>query len=235
MKSAAKVRFCATASRGEVSGLLLRPNDASSLLVLGHGAGAGMTHPFLESFADRLAEGGVATLRYHFPYMETATRTGVRRRPDFAPILEATVRSAVEAARELAEGLPVFAGGKSMGGRMTSRAEATRPMPDLRGLVFLGFPLHPAGKPGTERADHLDEVRRPMLFLQGTRDRLADLALLEPVIARLGDRARLHVVEGGDHSFQVLKRSGRSPDDAFDELVSVTLDWIREILDKETT
>lgn len=230
MSSTTTVHFRATESRGDVSGLLIRPSGASSLLVLGHGAGAGMTHPFLQAFADRLAERGAATLRYQFPYMEAATKSKKRRRPDFAPVLEATVRSAVAAALEHAGDLPVFAGGKSMGGRMTSRAEAKAPLAGVRGLVLLGFPLHPAGKPGVERAEHLADVKRPMLFLQGDRDRLAELGLLEPVLEQLDSRPHLHVVAGGDHSFQVLKRSGRTAEDVLDELVEVTTGWIAEVL-----
>ncbi|MFQ5526674.1 MAG: alpha/beta family hydrolase [Thermoanaerobaculia bacterium] len=226
------IRFQATSSRGEVSALVLRPEAASSILVLGHGAGAGMDHPFLEALCGRLAASGMATLRYQFPYMEAFKRTGVRRRPDSAPILEATVRSAVRTAGEHAADLPVFAGGKSMGGRMSSRAEAADPLPGLRGLIFFGFPLHPAGRPGAERADHLKKVLRPMLFLQGTRDRLAELELLRPVIGDLGGRARLHLVDGADHSFHVLKRSGRTDEDALDELASETLAWAEAILEE---
>jgi hypothetical protein len=211
------LRFAAGAH--EVSARLVRPEDARWLLVLGHGAGAGMRHPFLEAVVERLAARGVATFRYQFPYMERGLR-----RPDHRSVLEAAARAAVSRASEAAEGLPILAGGKSMGGRMASRAAAAEPLPGVRGLVFLGFPLHPVGKPGTERADHLTDVGVPMLFLQGTRDRLAELDLLRPVCARL-PRATLHVVEGGDHSFHVLKRSGRTDDEVLDELADAVRDW----------
>jgi predicted alpha/beta-hydrolase family hydrolase len=214
------LRFQATPGAGAVSAILMRPRDATSVLVLGHGAGAGMCHPFMESVATMLAEHGVATFRYQFPYME---RGG--RRPDHRPVLVATVRAAVAQAAELAADLPRFAGGKSLGGRMTSHAAAAEALPGVRGLVFLGFPLHPAGRPGTERADHLTDVTVPMLFLQGTRDKLADLALLEPVCAALGVRSRLHIVDGADHSFHVLKRSGRTDEQAVAELAATTAAW----------
>jgi len=212
---------------GEVSALLDLPEPARHLLVLGHGAGAGMGHPFLEAVAGRLAARGVATFRYRFPYMEAG-----RRRPDPQPVLVATVRAAVAAAAREAPGLPLSAGGKSMGGRMTSLAAAGREgaaengLPEIRGLVFLGFPLHAAGKPGIERADHLDRVPQPMLFLQGTRDRLAGLDLLEPVVERLGDRATLHVVDGADHSFRLPKRAGRTDEEVLDELAETTAAWL---------
>ncbi len=223
---ATELRFVASSSSGEVSALLLRPAGARVLLVYGHGAGAGMRHPFMEATARRLAARGVATFRYQFPYMEQG-----QRRPSPRPILLATVRRAVAAAAAAADGLPLLAGGKSMGGRMTSLAAAREALPGVRGLVFFGFPLHPAGKPGTERGDHLDEVGLPMLFLQGTRDRLAELELLRPVCGRLGDRATLHVVEGADHSFQVLKRSGRAPEDVLDELTDAAARWAGRLLE----
>lgn len=198
---------------GLVSGLLRRPDPSRAMLALAHGAGAGMRHAFMEAMADRLAERHVATLRYQFPYMEAGSR-----RPDRPPVAHAAVRAAVAAARDLADGLPLFAGGKSFGGRMTSGAAAESPLEGVSGLVFLGFPLHPAGRPGTDRADHLSEVDLPMLFVQGTRDALADLDLLRPVLAGIGERASLHVVESGDHSFKVLKRSGRTDAEALDEI-----------------
>ncbi len=191
---------------GEVSALLLRPPDARLLYVVAHGAGAGMRHPFLESIAARLAERGVATLRYQFPYVERRAR-----RPDPPEIAAATVRAAVEEAGRAAPGLPLVAGGKSFGGRMTSTAAAAEPLPGVRGLVFLGFPLHPPGRPGITRAEHLDRVSVPMLFLQGTRDAFAELKLLQSVLKRLGQRATLQLVDGGDHSFRVLKRWGLPP------------------------
>lgn len=220
------VRFPAHPNRGDVSALLLRPADSKALLVLGHGAGAGMRHPFMEALAKRLAGLQIATFRYQFPYMEAG-----KRRPDHGSVLQATVGAAVSTARRLAEDLPLFAGGKSMGGRMTSLAAARDGLDAVRGLVFFGFPLHPASNPGTERSEHLRKIELPLLFLQGTRDALADLELLEPVIGRLGARARLHVVEGGDHSFKLLKRSGRTQEDALDELAAITSRWVLDSLE----
>lgn len=204
---------------GEVSGLLLRPTDARLLYVLAHGAGAGMRHPFLEAISQRLAEQGIATLRYQFPYMERRAR-----RPDPPTVAAATVRTAVTEAARLAPGLPLVAGGKSFGGRMTSTAQAEEPLPGVRGLVFLGFPLHPPGRPDDKRAEHLNRVQIPMLFLQGDRDEFADLKLLRPVVERL-ERATLHLVEGGDHSFHVLKRAGRTDAGVMGELVKAVVEW----------
>jgi uncharacterized protein len=209
---------------GDVSGILLRPEDAWALYVLAHGAGAGMRHRFMERIAHALAARGVATLRYQFPYVEAGGR-----RPDPPGELEATVRSAVARARELAPGLALVAGGKSMGGRMTSNAAARRPLEGVRGLVFLGFPLHPAKRPGTARAEHLRQVQVPMLFLQGTRDDLADLGLVTGVCGGLGELATLHVVDGADHAFSVLKRSGRTDAEVLDELADTTADWVRRV------
>ena len=206
-------RFVATAGRGEVSALLLRPADARFLLVFGHGAGAGMRHRFMEAMSAALAGVGIATFRYQFPYMEAGSG-----RPDPRAVLLATVRAAIAAAKAAAPDLPLLAGGKSMGGRMTSQAAAEAPLTDVRGLVFFGFPLHPAGRPADERGAHLAEVAVPMLFLQGERDQLADLTLLRPICARLGARATLHVLPTADHSFHVLKRSGRTDADVVDEL-----------------
>jgi predicted alpha/beta-hydrolase family hydrolase len=220
MTDSAELRFAAGERAGEVSGLLLRPDGARLLYVLAHGAGAGMRHPFLESISQRLAERSIATLRYQFPYMEQRAR-----RPDPPAVAAATVRAAVMEAARVAPGLPLVAGGKSFGGRMTSTAQAEAPLPGVRGLVFLGFPLHPPGRPGDSRAEHLAQVRIPMLFLQGDRDDFADLKLLKPVVKRLGDRATLHHVEGGDHSFHVLKRSGRTDTDVMGELVGRIADW----------
>ncbi len=206
---------------GDVAARLLRPAGARALLVLAHGAGAGMDHPFMEAASQRLADRAIATLRYQFPYMEAG-----KRRPDPKARLLATVRAAVGRGLELAEGLPLLAGGKSMGGRMTSLAASEAPLDGVRGIVFFGFPLHAAGKPpGDERAAHLSDVGVPMLFLQGTRDKLADLSLLRPVCKRLGDRAQLHVVEGADHGFHVLVRSGRTDDEVQDELADATREW----------
>jgi len=191
------------------------------MYVLGHGAGAGMRHPFLESVARRLGERDVATFRYQFPYMEAG-----RRRPDHATKLQKAVRSAVDYARTGADGLPVVAGGKSMGGRMTSLAAAGGGLPGADGLVFLGFPLHQPGRPGDQRAAHLSDVQLPMLFVQGTRDRLADLDLIRGVCDRLAGRSALHVVDGGDHSFAVLKRSGRDPEEVLDEVTTAIVRWL---------
>ncbi|HEY3215528.1 MAG TPA: alpha/beta family hydrolase [Candidatus Eisenbacteria bacterium] len=219
------VRFRATERAGEVSGLLLLPRDARCLLVLAHGAGAGMHHPFLDAMASHLTEHGVATFRYQFPYSEHGSG-----RPDPRPVLLATVRSAVTVALERAGDLPLVAGGKSMGGRMTSLAAAESALPGVRALVFVGFPLHPAGTPGVERAEHLARVTVPMLFLQGTRDALAELDLLRPVCDRLGALATLHVVEGADHSFHVLKRSGSTDHDVLRELAATTASWVSKRL-----
>src|SRR5689334_8267075 len=203
-----------------VSGLLLRPADARLLYVLAHGAGAGMRHPFLEAISQRLAEQGIATLRYQFRYMERRSR-----RPDPPAVAAATVRAAVAEAARIAPDLPLVTGGKSFGGRMTSTAQSEEPLPGVRGLVFLGFPLHPPGRPDDKRAEHLAHVHVPMLFLQGTRDDFADLKLLRPLVKRLGARATLHLVEGGDHSFKVLKRTGKTDADVMDELVGAIADW----------
>src|SRR5881409_3732228 len=205
---------------GDVSGLWLRPDGARLLYVLAHGAGAGMCHPFLEVVAQRLAERSIATLRYQFPYMEQRGR-----RPDPPAVAAATVRAAVIAAARVAPGLPLVAGGKSFGGRMTSTAQAEQPLPGVRGLVFLGFPLHPPGRPGHSRAEHLAHVQVPMLFLQGTRDDFAALKLLQPLVKGLGERATLHLVEGGDHSFRVLTKSGRSEGEVMGEVVSTIVEW----------
>jgi len=213
-------------SVGDVEALLLRPDDANWLLVFAHGAGAGMHHPFMERLAGQLAGCGVATLRYHFPYMQHR-----RKRPDPPAVLTATVRAAVAAASETGAGLPLLAGGKSLGGRMTSLAvadERSAPGPGIasvRGLVFFGFPLHPAGRPGTQRAEHLARVRIPMLFLQGTRDALADLALLRPLCDTRVTLSTLHVVDGGDHSFHVLRRFGKTDADVLAELARTVAAW----------
>jgi predicted alpha/beta-hydrolase family hydrolase len=206
---------------GEVSAVVRRPPDARFFLVLGHGAGAGMRYHFLEALTAALSNAGVATLRYQFPYMERG-----HRRPDAAPALQATVRSAVNAAGLLANGLPLFAGGKSMGGRMASQAQAERALHGVLGLVFFGFPLHPAGDPGSERADHLARVHLPMLFHQGTRDRLANLDLLEPILAPLGTRATLAIVDQADHDFALPKRLGIGPEEVCNQLAERTARWM---------
>src|SRR5437588_1738351 len=229
MGTVEELRF-AVEGAGEVSALLLRPAKARWLLALAHGAGAGMSHPFMAKLANELASVGVATLRYQFPYMEER-----RRVPDKPAVLTATVRAAVRAAAEAAPDLLLLAGGKSMGGRMTSQAAAEGPLEGVRGLVFFGFPLHPPKQPGTKRADHLAKVTVPMLFLQGTRDELADLELLRPVCAKLGTRATLHIVETADHSFHVLKSSGRSDAEVLRELAETTVSWAEGIEGKQAT
>ena len=219
MASGDKFRF-AVQSNGEVSALLVRPATARWLLVLGHGAGAGMNHTFMEKLAAELANAGIATLRYQFPYME-----GQRRVPDKPAVLLSTVAAAMRLAQETAPELPLLAGGKSMGGRMTSQAAAENLLDSVKGLVFFGFPLHPPNRPGTKRADHLAKVSVPMLFLQGTRDTLADLTLLRPVCAKLGSSATLHIIPEADHSFHVLKRSGKTDAEVITELAQTTAAW----------
>ena len=219
-----EVRIHVGDSIGTVSGILLRPTDSRALYVLAHGAGAGMRHRFMEAVAQSLATRGVATLRYQFPYVEAGGR-----RPDPPGVLEATVRAAVATARESAPNLPLVAGGKSLGGRMTSNAMARRSLEGVLGLVFLGFPLHPAKQPGVTRAEHLARVESPMLFLQGTRDALADLGLITSVCSSLGPRATLHVVDGADHSFSVLKRSGRGDGEVMEELSVAVTEWVRRL------
>ena len=209
---------------GSVSGVLLRPADAHALLVLAHGAGAGMRHAFMEAIAHELAARGVATLRYQFPYIEAGGR-----RPDRPPLATATVRAAVASAASTEAGLPLFAGGKSFGGRMTSTAAAAAALPGVRGVAFLCFPLHASKKPDTRRAEHLSDVEVPMLFMQGTRDALADLSLLRPICEGLPD-ATLHVVEGADHAFHVLKRSGRNDEEVLAELAQGIADWTRTLV-----
>lgn len=204
-----------------VSALLQLPPQARACFVLGHGAGAGMAHAFMTDIATALASRQIGTLRYQFPYMERGSK-----RPDPPALCHATVRAAVEEARRQAPGIPLIAGGKSFGGRMTSQAQAANPLPDVRGLAFVGFPLHPAKKPSIERAAHLSEVNIPMLFLQGTRDDLADLTLLEPIVAQLGSRATLKRIEGADHSFHVLVRSGRNDREVMEELADAVAGWV---------
>ena len=204
-----------------VSGLWQQPAAARACFVLAHGAGAGMTHPALEAIAAELGERGVATLRYQFPFMEQRSR-----RPDPPPLAHATVRAAVEAAARLAPDLALVARGRSFSGRMTSQAQSASPLPGVRGLVFLGFPLHPAGRPSSERGEHLSEVGVPMLFLQGTRDALAHLPLLEALCARLGKRATLKLLPEADHSFHVPARSGRSEAEIREDLLTALAAWI---------
>jgi uncharacterized protein len=217
-------RFLATQSSGEVSAVLVQPASALALYVFAHGAGAGMRHSFMEAAAVRLARAEIASFRFNFPFIE-AGRSG----PNPEPVLLKTVRSAVTEARRLAPGLPLLAGGKSMGGRMISKAAASEPMPGVLGLVFFGFPLHAPGRVSDERGAHLADVGLPMLFLQGTRDKLADLKLLEPLLARVTPRPTLHVVEEADHGFHVPKRTGRTDDDVLDELCSTCAAWAASV------
>jgi uncharacterized protein len=205
---------------GEVSSILLQPDGARGLLVLGHGAGAGMRHPFMGALSRELAAEKIATFRYQFPYMENR-----RKAPDRPPTLTATVAAAVQAAHSAAPELPLLAGGKSMGGRMTSTAASENLIPAVRGLVFFGFPLHPPKQPATKRGDHLANVTQPMLFLQGTRDDLADLKLLKPISKKLGKLATLHIIEGADHSFHVLKSAGKTDAEVLRELAHTTAEW----------
>ena len=220
----ASERRIAVAPGHEVSALLVMPAQPRALYVLAHGAGADMRHAFMHLIAQRLAGERIATLRYQFPYTERG-----RRRIDPEPLLLDTVRAAVATGRDVAGELPLVAGGKSMGGRMTSRAFAAEPLAGVRGLAFLGFPLHPSGRPGITRAEHLAHVTVPLLFLQGTRDTLADLGLLGPVLAGLGDRATLRVIEHADHGFHVQKRSGRTDDDVQAELARAIVEWIETL------
>ncbi len=203
------------------SGLWLAPENAHACLVLAHGAGAGMAHKAMSATAMGLAERGVATLRYNFLYMEQGGK-----RPDPPPRAQAAVRAAVAHAHELAPSLPLFAGGRSFGGRMTSQAQAKEALPGVRGLVFFAFPLHPAGKPGDERAAHLADISLPMLFLQGENDALADLGLLRPVISRLGHRATLHLVPHADHSFHAPAKSGRKDAEILAEILDAAAAWM---------
>jgi len=208
-----------------VSGLWLSPSRPRACCVLAHGAGAGMTHPFMAAVAAELGERDIATLRYQFPYMEQRAK-----RPDPPKLAQATVRAAVAAAARLAPALPLVAGGKSFGGRMTSQAQAASALPGVRGLAFLGFPLHPAGKRSDERAKHLFDVRVPILFLQGTRDALAELTLLQPVAQRLGAHATLRLLADADHSFHVPARSGRKDADVRREMLDALAAWTFEVV-----
>lgn len=207
-----------------VSAVLQQPADAIAGLVLAHGAGAGMHHPFMAALAEALQARAVATLRFQFPYMEQGSK-----RPDRPAVAQGAVRAAVGEAAKRLPGVPLFAGGKSFGGRMSSQAQAEAPLPQVRGLVFVGFPLHPAGRPDTGRAAHLEQVALPMLFLQGTRDALAELPLVRQTVQRLGPRAALHEVQGGDHSFHVLARSGRGDAEVRDEMADVAAGWMRRL------
>jgi predicted alpha/beta-hydrolase family hydrolase len=206
-----------------VSGLWQSPPDARACYVMAHGAGAGMTHPFMTAFANELARRAIATLRYQFPYMERGSR-----RPDAPKVAHAAVRAAVAEAGRLAPELALYAGGRSFGGRMTSQAQALSPLSGVRGLAFLGFPLHPAGQPSDARGEHLSDVRIPLLFLQGSRDELAHLPLLTKLVERLGDRATLALFDDADHSFHVPARTGRKDADVRAEMAEVLARWIAE-------
>jgi hypothetical protein len=208
-----------------VSGLWARPAEARACLVLAHGAGAGMTHPSLEAIAADLFASGIASLRYQFPFMEQGTK-----RPDPPPVAQAAVRAAVAEAARLAPDLALFAGGRSFGGRMTSQAQAASPLPHVRGLVFLAFPLHPAKRPSDERGRHLFDVHIPMLFLQGTRDALAEPALLQPLCDELGARATLKLLDGADHAFHVLARSGRTDAEVRREAIEAITVWMERAI-----
>jgi hypothetical protein len=208
-----------------VSALLISPNDARACYVFAHGAGAGMTHAFMTEAAEGLAARGIATLRYQFPYMEKGSK-----RPDPPAVAQAAVRGAVAAVAQHCPGLPLIAGGKSFGGRMTSQAQAKAPLAGVVGLAFFGFPLHAAGKPSSERGDHLADVRVPMLFLQGTADTLAETNLLKPVVKALGACATLHLVDGADHSFHVPKRSGRSDREVMAEILDAFAAWAASLI-----
>jgi predicted alpha/beta-hydrolase family hydrolase len=211
-------------SSGAVSALLIRPDDARACFVFAHGAGAAMTHPFMETVAAGLAARGVATLRYQFPYIEKGGK-----RPDPPAVAQAAVRAAVAEAARCCAGLRLIAGGKSFGGRMTSQAQAKAPLAGVDGLAFLGFPLHPAGKPSVERAKHLADVHVPMLFMQGSRDTLAEIGLLEPLVKSLGPKSSLHLVEAADHSFHVPARSGRNDREVMNEILDAFAAWIGAI------
>lgn len=216
-----KIKFTATKSTGDVTGILYMPVEAKAMYVFAHGAGAGMEHSFMEQASNALANEKIATLRFNFPYSEKNIK-----RPDPAPILMETIRSAVKSAHEYAGNIPLFAGGKSMGGRMSSMAMSSDKKPEgVRGLIFFGFPLHAPGKPSTERSEHLYSVKVPMLFLQGTRDKLAELELMKPIINKLGSLANLHIVEGADHSFSMLKSSGRTNKQVVEELAKTVAEF----------
>lgn len=217
--TAKEMKFLATPEKGEVSALLVRPDDASHLLVLGHGASTNMRHATLTTIAERMAGAGIATFRYNFPYMEHGTGRDGRE------VCTATVRSAAAAAHRAAPDIPLLAGGHSFGGRMTSTAASESPLDGVRGLVFFAFPMHQPGKPDTKRAEHLSAVTVPMLFLSGTRDELADLDLLQPVCKKLGERATLHLLDTADHGFRTLKRSRKCEEDVFVEMARIVREW----------
>lgn len=225
MKAAAQPLRIQIAAATSVSALLICPPQARAVYVFAHGAGAGMAHASMATIAAGLGERGIATLRYQFPYMENASK-----RPDSPAVAHVAVRAAVAEAARCCAGLPLIAGGKSFGGRMTSQAQAIAALPGVRGLAFLGFPLHPAGKPSSDRAEHLAEIDIPMLFLQGTRDALAEWNLLESVVAHLGKPATLHGVSEADHSFHVLVRSGRNDREVMTEVLDAFAAWVEMVL-----
>ncbi|HQZ97239.1 MAG TPA: hypothetical protein PLP21_13035 [Pyrinomonadaceae bacterium] len=218
-----ELRFLATPEKGEVSAILMRPENATHLLVLGHGASSNMRTPMQATIAERLAEQGIATFRYNFPYSE---KGGGR---NSQVTCTETIRSAVRAASEAAPDLPILAGGHSFSGRMTSTAQSEEPIDGVRGLVFFAFPLHPAGEPATKRAEHLKLIDSPMLFLSGTRDALGELDLLEPVVNGLGNKATLHLLDTADHSFKILKRTRQSTEDIFAEIARVVREWASDL------
>jgi predicted alpha/beta-hydrolase family hydrolase len=222
--SAEAVRI-AIGDRGEVGGLLLVPDDAAACYVMAHGAGAGMAHPFMTAFAGDLARERIATLRYQFPYMERGSK-----RPDTPADAHAAVRAAVAFAQRACESLPLIAGGKSYGGRMTSQAQAISPLPGVRGLAFVGFPLHPPGRPSDERAQHLNDIRVPMLFLTGSRDEFAEPEMLMPVITRLGERATLQLIPDADHSLHVPARSGRKDPQVRAQAAATLAGWVETLI-----
>lgn len=218
-----QLKFTASKSSGDVSAILYMPDNTEALYIFAHGAGAGMEHSFMEAASVCLANEGVGTFRFNFPYSEKKLK-----RPDPSPILLETFRSAVQTAKQYSNDLPLFAGGKSMGGRMSSMASASeKKLEGIKGLIFFGFPLHAPGKPSSDRAEHLYNVRIPMLFLQGTRDKLADLDLLTPVVNNLGKTAKMHIIEGADHSFNMLKSIGRTNKDVLEELARTAAEWIK--------
>ena len=219
----AELQFLAAIDKGEVSALLMRPANATHLLVLGHGASSNMRTPMLQSIAEALGRQKIATIRYNFPYSENG------RGRDSNPVCVETIRSAVKAAHNAAPDLPLLAGGHSFSGRMTTTAASESPLENVRGLVLFAFPLHPAGAPDTKRADHLAKVTIPMLFLSGTRDALGELDLLQATIKKLGKRARLHLLDTADHSIKVLKRSRTTAEDVYDELARVVSEWTQTI------
>src|SRR5262245_4472066 len=225
MSTAAKPVGITVSDTTRVSGLLQKPPRARACHVVAHGAGAGMDHPFMKSVASGLASRGIATLRYQFPYMERGTR-----RPDPSPLAQATVRAAVAAAQRQSPDIPPISVGKSFGGRMTSQAQAEAPLHGVHGLAFLGFPLHPAGKPSQDRAEHLFAVQIPMLFLQGTRDNLASLDQLKPVCKQLGKRATLTLFADADHSFHVPARTGRKDAQVLDETLDALAAWLDSVI-----